>query len=374
MSILLCITFLFSYIYEDSDSLHVDNDTLTICGHHQYALKVHIKSHSELFVRQATGAPDSTGWLVLTAPLIVITGYSSIDGSERGHRGGYLNSHPWGYGPGGGGAGGVSGGAGGGGAYGGDGGAGGDYYGGTGGTAYGDSADTLIDLGSGGGAGRLSVVLSNGGAGGAMVSLRGQSIVIDTADVDVRGQNGEPGSSGLEASGGGAGGGIMIWADTVMLHHLDLFASGGSGGDAAFGGGGGAGGGRIKILYSSFLDTSDVTRFLIGGSAGTGGYGNPQPGMSGSFYVGMQTGIHEIVNTLQPELRIKPNPTRGMIILNADRPPGGIVVYDCTGRTVLTTELVRDHGALDLSDLEPGIYFLKSATLAGSTTKLILLR
>lgn len=372
MTILLCVTLLLGYVYEDSDSLLVDNDTLTICGSHQYALKVHLKNHAQLFVRGATGAPDSTGWLILNAPLVVMTGYSSIDGSERGHKGGFMNSHPWGYGPGGGSAGGVSGGAGGGGAYGGDGGAGGDF-GGAGGIAYGDSADTLIDLGSGGGSGRLSVVISNGGAGGAMVSMRGQRITLDTAHIDVRGQNGEPGA-GLEASGGGAGGGILIWADTVMLWHVDLFASGGNGGDAAFGGGGGAGGGRVKILYSSLLDTSGTAHFVNGGNAGTGSYGNPQPGMPGSFYVGTQTGIHEIVSVVQSAVMIDPNPARGMIRFSTDRPPEEVIIYESTGRVVMTAWLAHRSGTLDLSNLKPGIYFLRSEALGGSITKIVLLR
>jgi len=216
MTLFLFITLFFGYIYEDTDSLLVDNDTLTICGNHQYLHKVHLKNHGELSVRAATGAPDSTGWLALDAPLIVIVDSSSINGSERGYRGAYLNSHPWGYGPGGGNAGGVSGGGGGGGAYGGDGGVGGDLYGGTGGTAYGDSADTLIEMGSGGGAGRLSVVDGTGGSGGAAISLRGNIIEMDSSSIIADGQSGSNGS--VEAGGGGAGGGVMIWADTVSIH------------------------------------------------------------------------------------------------------------------------------------------------------------
>jgi hypothetical protein len=165
----------------------------------------------------------------------------------------------------------------------------------------------------------------------------------------------------------------MIWADTVMLQHVDLMAHGGNGGDAAFGGGGGAGGGRIKVLFSSLLDTSDVTYYVHGGSAGTGSYGNPQPGMSGSVYIGMQTGIHEVVSIVTPVLKIVPNPARGIIRFNADRPPEEVVVYECTGRVVKTTWLGHKSGTLDLSNLKPGIYFLKSKALGGSITKLILI-
>ncbi|MCK4941609.1 T9SS type A sorting domain-containing protein [candidate division WOR-3 bacterium] len=268
MTILLCVTIIFGYVYEDSDSLLVDNDTLTICGSHQYALKVHLKNHGKLFVRAATLAPDSMGWLILNAPCIVMTDSSSIDGSERGHRGGYMNSHPWGYGP---------------------------------------------------------------------------------------------------------GGGVMLWADTVMLQHVYINAHGGNGGDAAFGGGGGAGGGRIKIFFSSLIDTSNVTYYVNAGSAGSGSYGNPQPGMSGSVHIGIQTGIHEIVSTVKPLLKIGPNPARGIIRFSADRPPGEVVVYECTGRVVMTTWLAHKSGTLDLRHLKPGIYFLKSKAVGGTITKLILI-
>ena len=145
--LLVCIAI--SYVYEDADSLIVDNDSLTICGRHQYNVLVDIRNNGTLYVRQWSMAADSFGTLELIAPRIMIH-TASIMGSARGPFGGYINAHPWGYGNGGGGAGGVNGGAGGGGAYGGNGGLGGDLYGGTGGTIYGNVSDTLIEPGSGG--------------------------------------------------------------------------------------------------------------------------------------------------------------------------------------------------------------------------------
>jgi hypothetical protein len=371
MTILTCVVLIIGYVYEDSDSLLVDNDTLTLCGDHQYALKVHIKNYGQLFVRSATGAPDSTGWLKLDAPLIIITDHSIMDGSERGHSGAYMNSHPWGYGPGGGGAGGVSGGAGGGGAYGGAGGVGGDNYGGSGGVAYGDSADTLIDMGSGGGAGRLSVVDGAGGDGGASLSLRGTVIMVDSSEIRLSGQRGTDGS--VEAGGGGSGGGLMIWSDTVRLHSVVINASGGNGGDASFGGGGGAGGGRIKIFYSQYLDTSAITAYVNGGGAGSGNYGNPQPGTAGSFHIGIPTGIQEIVSTVPTMLKLAPNPTRGNIRFTAERPPGEVVVYGCDGRVVAVEHLDKKTGMIQLDNVLPGIYFLKSDALKNTPIKIILL-
>jgi hypothetical protein len=369
---ILCAVLFLGYVYEDSDSLIVDNDTLTICGNHQYTLLIHIRNHAQLLVRSATGAPDSTGWLGLSAPLIMINDSSIVNGSERGQKGGYMNSHPWGYGPGGGSAGGVSGGAGGGGAYGGSGGAGGDNYGGTGGVAYGDSADTLIEMGSGGGAGRLSVVDGAGGNGGASVTLHGTKIEIDSSHLFVRGQRGYDGS--VEAGGGGAGGGFLLWADTVSLHHLTVSAVGGNGGDASFGGGGGAGGGRIKILYNSVLDSSGTTLSVQGGNAGTGTYGNPQPGMPGSIYFGIQTGIHEIACGPQHILAIQPNPSRGIIHLHTTCFPVRIHVYDCAGRVVRTIYVNTENEQSDLRGLTPGVYFLKEQGTAKPISKLIITR
>lgn len=266
MIITILVSVLIGYVYQDADSLIVIDDSLVICGTHQYNIKVHITNKGILKVTQWSGAADSFGVLCLNAPLIMIQDSSSIIGSELGYKGAYMNSHPWGYGPGGGSAGGVSGGAGGGAGYGGDGGNGGDYYGGNGGSAYGDPQDTLIDMGSGGGAGRLSAVDGCGGNGGAKIYLRGQKIIIDTSDIETNGQKGYDGS--IEAGGGGSGGGIMLWADSIVIHSSALSANGGDGGNTyGFGGGGGAGGGRIKIFYSSQLNTSNLILSAQGGAA-----------------------------------------------------------------------------------------------------------
>jgi hypothetical protein len=96
--------------------------------------------------------------------------------------------------------------------------------------------------------------------------------------------------------------------------------------------------------------------------------------MPGSFYIGMQTGIHEFVNAVAPVLRIEPNPARGIVRFDADHPPGDVVVYDPIGRIIMTARLNHRSGTLDLSKLPPGVYFLKSKGLGGSVTKLILIR
>ena len=374
MELILYISLLVGYIYEDGDSLIVYNDTLNICGNHVYAIKVHVSDNAQLVIREATGAPDSTGWLSLFAPLITIDDSSSIEGSGKGYNGGYLNSHPWGYGPGGGSPGGVSGGAGGGGAYGGNGGAGGDYYGGTGGTPYGDPADTVIQMGSGGGAGRLSVVISNGGSGGASLSLRGGLVDLNSSSIKTNGQNGETGA-GLEASGGGAGGGVIVWADTAMMNASLIEAAGGNGGDAAFGGGGGGSGGRVKVLFSSSLDTSGVTYGVQGGTGGIGDPGLPgsTDGDTGTIHIDVFTGINEMVNVWGLIFHVQPNPTRGIVNITTKAAPLTVKIYDIAGRLAMSLYLTDERETVDLSNLQRGVYFMNVGDSLTRPCKIVLL-
>jgi hypothetical protein len=374
MIIVLLASVLMGYIYEDSDSLIVINDSLTICGYHQYAIKVHVTNHGKLNIRQCTGAGDSTGFLILNAPLIMFQDSSLINGSGLGYKGGYMNSHPNGYGPGGGGAGGVSGGAGGGGGYGGNGGAGGDMYPGAGGSAYGDSHDTLIDIGSGGGTGRLSVVDGWGGNGGAELYLRGFKIVIDTSYIQTNGQNGSDG--GWEAGGGGSGGGIMVWADSIIMNDAALYANGGDGGNQMYGGGGGggAGGGRIKLFYYSSLDTLNLVLLAQGGSGGPGGSGNGEAGMPGSIYIEHIVSITEIADLRGKKLFSYSNPTREVVKIISDEVPITLQLYDVSGRRVKTFTINKKINRVDLKELDPGVYFLKSPGYQESVGKLILLK
>jgi hypothetical protein len=372
MVVFLFMSLLFGYIYEDADSLLVDNDTLTICGNHQYICKVHLRNRGQLFVRAATGATDSTGWLALDAPWIFITDSSSINGSERGCKGAYTNSHPWGYGPGGGSAGGVSGGGGGGGAYGGSGGNGGDYYGGAGGIVYGDSVDTLNNMGSGGGAGRLSVVDGAGGNAGAAISIRGDLIEIDYSKIITDGQTGVDGS--VEAGGGGAGGGLIIWADTIRMHSCSLSANGGNGGNTmGFGGGGGAGGGRIKVLFSFSLDTLDIFYSVQGGAAGLGDTNLPisTPGNAGTIHIGTFTGFAELIRERATLLSITPNPVRNILKIGIEITPARVSIYDCTGRLIKKLWLQNIRQSIDLSELAQGIYFLEFDNRPSETHKIV---
>jgi hypothetical protein len=370
MITLLLVSILIGYIYEDADSLIVYNDSLIICGLRQYNIKVSVAQNSKLIVRPWSGTMDSTGWLYLDAPLISIEDSSLINGSGAGYHGGSTSGHPAGYGPGGGGSG-TSGGGGGAG-YGGVGGAGGDVTPGTGGITYGDVSDTLIDMGSGGGAGRVGFVDGAGGSGGASVFLRGQKIRVDTSTIEVNGQHGNDGA--LEAGGGGSGGGIAIWSDSIAMHSSTISAGGGDGGDAEFGGGGGAGGGRIKMFYTVSLDTSELTLSMNGGVPGTGFYGDPEPGAIGSLYIGPLLGITEIVQTPPVKFLVQPTVVRKTMTVQIDNPPRTVRLYDISGRIIQVIVIKNTIEYIDCGDLQQGIYFLQLSGERSPAIKIILLR
>ena len=363
------LSFLIGYIYEDSDSLIVVDDSLLICGSHHYTIKIDI-SMSTLTVRQ-WDATDSTGWLFLDAPLIYLHDSSQIDGSGSGYRGGTI-PHPDGYGPGYGESGGGNGGGGGGAGYGGYGGQGGDNYPGSGGSVYGSDSDTIIDIGSGGGAGRLSAVDGHGGNGGAKVYLRGQRIIIDSSYIHTHGQAGVDGS--LEAGGGGSGGSIMVRGDSVLIHGSRLHANGGRGGDASFGGGGGAGGGRIKIFYSLYLETSEMNLSVIEGAAGTGSHGEPEPGTPGSAYTGLIVGIAEVAEIKNHGTRINANPVRDGFAITLEEVPALLKLYDISGRVVKVLWIKNKTEYISLDDIKQGIYFLRVDRENKPIGKVILLK
>lgn len=369
MATLFLVSFLINYIYEDSDSLIVIDDSLTICGEHHYTTKIDI-SLGTLIVRQWDGT-DSTGWLFLNAPFIHLHDSSTIDGSGSGYRGGTV-SHPDGHGPGYGESGSGNGGGGGGAGYGGSGGAGGDLYPGAGGSTYGSDADTFIDMGSGGGAGRLSAVDGPGGNGGAKVYLHGQRIRVDSSYIYVHGQRGLDGA--LEAGGGGSGGGIMVLGDSVFIQYSAFNADGGAGGDASFGGGGGAGGGRIKIFYTSDIDTSDMHLSVTEGAAGSGAYGTPESGTPGSTYIELIIGITEQVTTSTPRIQMHTNPTRNGVFITLDKVPIVLRLYDISGRIVKQLRLTQKNEYIRLNGIGQGVYFLTVGRESRPIGKIILIR
>ncbi len=357
MHILLYLSLILGYIYEDSDSLIVYNDTLHICGQHTYNIRIHTADTARLFITPWTVSADSTGWLALDAPDIRIVGSSMITGNEAGCWGG-TDAHADGYGQGYGEAGDPGGGAGGGAGYGGTGGNGGGIPG-FGGISYGTGDDTIALIGSGGGAGRLGTVEGFGGNGGASVCLTANSVLMDSSSIASTGAAGY--DAVIAAGGGGSGGGIMIRADSVVLRTAMISVDGGPGGDTdEYGGygGGGAGGGRLKVFYNSLLDTSDLQITYGGGEGGTGFWGNGQPGMNGTTFFGVETGISQTFGWLNTTLITRPNPTRGTLHITVKVAPAQVRLYDIAGRLIMTLELVNQHETVDLNNLQRGVYFM----------------
>ncbi len=349
MLIFINVFLFFSYIYEDSDSLLVVNDSLVICGYHQYNRKVHLVNNAKLKVQQWNGI-DSTGRVILQAPFIYIHN-SMIDGSGKGYSGG-TNTHPDGYGPGCGYAG--TGGGGGGGAYGGAGGDGGDLDPGAGGSPYGNLSDTVINMGSGGGAGRLGLVDGFGGNGGALIYLKGQRMIIDSSQILSLGLYGYDG--GYEAGGGGSGGGIKMQADTLRIRYSSVLASGGAGGNADGGGGGGGGGGRIKGFFA-ILDTNHLSLSVSGGAGGYGGYGNGEDGSVGTIFFGPLVVVEENIVDNSLKAKVQSLITKGRLNGFFKKNPDKILIYNIMGRLVKIGENTENE--IDVSDLKNGVYFLK---------------
>jgi len=361
---LLLAFIMIGYIYEDADSLLVmGNDSLYLNDYHQYNLRIHVLAGGKIIVRPWNGF-DTTGRLILIAPHIDIHGGGVIAASGAGYWGGN-NSHPSGYGTGAGNAGGLSGGAGGGGAYGGSGGDGGDQYPGAGGEPYGSISDTLIEMGSGGGVGRLGACDGLGGNGGAAVYLKGRKVTLDSAQITARGNAGFDGN--LEAGGAGSGGGIMIRADTVQMSHASLSGAGGTGGSAGFGGGGGGGGGRIKIFYTSRLDTASVTVDCPYGVGGSGDISNGGNGQTGTVYIGPPVAVDEVNPRPIAGWMITPNPGQGWFaVINPVTENRELIIYDIQGRTIRSHALTRGRNFISLYGLPAGVYMIRIEGLPGS--------
>lgn len=363
-----------NFIYEDSDSLIVYEDTLTMAGDHSYNIKIAFRN-AHITITQWSGASDSTGWLMLAAPRITCQLQTIIQGSGSGYWGG-LSGHGDGYGPGAGEVGGISGGGGGGAGYGGAGGNGGDYYPGSGGGAYGDPSDTLIEIGSGGGAGQyVSAIDGYGGSGGALIKIRGQNIAIDSTDIISNGFDGSSGYIGFEGGGGGSGGGILILSDTTYLRYSSFTARGGDGAGSEYGGGGGAGGGRIKVLYTTLMDTLEFLATVTGGTGGTGYQGtNGAPGENGSIHIAPLVGIQENAAPIPALAVINGNIVAHALTVYCKETPATLSIYDATGRLMLVSALTTSITMIPMHGLHNGIYFLSLNDHPARCIKIVVIR
>ena len=354
-----------------ADSLVITSpDTLQLKARHQYNRAVLIVSGGRLFVTPVSPSPgDSSGFLWLDSPLIQVTDSAKIIADGRGYRGGTPEGGN-GLGPGGG-RGGLTYAAGGGGGYGGSGGRGGPANGGgAGGSAYDIS---LIDPGSGGGAGNQGG--GAGGRGGGAIMLTAAACTV-TGTLTVCGENADP--TQIEGGGGGSGGGMFIYAPTPVLRGV-LAASGGTGGDGGDNGGGGGGGGRLKIEFIS-LDTTGLRYSVAGGQGGFATIGEPGlPGNPGTVYWITHGGAEETeihcYSDARSKVAVVPNPSRGECEFRFSSVPRGaplaLELYDPTGRLVRTldagpggpkpSDVLRWNGRDEAGrEVSSGVYFYRT--------------
>jgi hypothetical protein len=213
------------------------------------------------------------------APLTISAAYVRISGTIDANNAG----HPAGMGTS---AGGTSTSGGGGGAgHGGTGGVGGkdpDDIPGDGGPVEGARDTEDIEMGAGGG---TTNVATDNGAGGGAVRINALRAIVEGKLL----ANGEAGTGASRCSGGGAGGGVLVRAQSLSFSGT-ISARGGKGGQGNVSngndGGGGGGGGRIKLFHrGEFVYTGTMT--VTFGDGGDGGDDAPgQPGTNGTIFDG----------------------------------------------------------------------------------------
>ena len=64
---------------------------------------------------------------------------------------------------------------------------------------------------------------------------------------------------------------------------------------------------------------------------------------------------------------VSPNPTSGMVSIEANAAEGEVVVYDLFGRKVATTLLREGRAEIDLSDCAKGVYVARVYDTIGTT-------
>jgi hypothetical protein len=323
-----------------ADSLVITSpDTLQLKARHHYNAAVLIVQGGRLFVTPVSPSPgDSSGFVWLEAPLIQVLDSAKIIADGRGYRGGNPEGGN-GLGPGGGG-GGLAFAGGGGGGYGGSGGRGGPANGGgAGGPAYDIS---LIDPGSGGGAGNQGG--GAGGRGGGAILLDGSFTCNITGTLSALGENADPNQ--IEGGGGGSGGRITIQAPGLVTLRGVLSGSGGNGGDGGDNGGGGGGGGRFRIVFYS-IDSTGISYSVAGGQGGYATIGEPGlPGNPGTVFWGHVPGVEEReisdILGIRSSVAVVPNPSRGQCEFRFNSIPRGaplaLELYDPLGRLVRTLD------------------------------------
>lgn len=272
---------------------------------------------------------------------------------------------------------------------------------------------------------------NRGGNGGGAVELNAQDSLVITGTISVNGENGlaggtggngdqttdccsdacndagertlSAGAGGGAGSGAGSGGGILLSSPRYSAITGILSANGGNGGAAGTKGngttsnynggvfcgtqsitsgngndgsnGGNGGGGRIKIFISDCADNIFTGSYTV-----NGGFSPADSAASGTYHLGQSvcppapgTGIETM-----PELisGIFPNPAADFVYIKLGNEVllngATLSLSDKTGRIVKESYISNLSGntiQYNVSDLSPGVYFIRISNQKGSSVK-----
>ena len=108
------------------------------------------------------------------------------------------------------------------------------------------------------------------------------------------------------------------------------------------------------------LDTSGNLLSAYGGHAGSGTFGDPEPGQPGTIHCDQIVGTSSFSDTGISQAAVIPNPARSRLTIITDNPIGTCDMYDITGARIMSLELSQTTATVDISDLPCGVYVLRS--------------
>lgn len=162
---------------------------------------------------------------------------------------------------------------------------------GLGGKALSSTGGTKIFLGGGGGAGHANGTVQpfGGGHGGGIIIVLAKNVIGNGHKISANGQNGRS-TSYDGASGGGAGGTIIMNVTGLYTGSLNIQANGGNGGNEdddnslnrCYGAGGGGSGGALYFNGSVPGVTTSYTGGIAGINMDVNGCGTPVPAANGT--------------------------------------------------------------------------------------------
>lgn len=110
----------------------------------------------------------------------------------------------------------------------------------------------------------------------------------------------------------------------------------------------------------SSLGNVDSVEFILTSSDTTGGFGMNTPNF---FAVDDFNGVGPnsiSENSASNKINIYPNPTTNIINIELERNTSLVQIFDMTGKLVLTNTIISGLNSINVSNLESGVYFVKS--------------